>query len=191
MKTTMKASLILLLLVTAFSVTSCKSKKKKEAAVPTGEVLVNEYCTGPEFMSDKKTFRAHAVGESMDQQTAKNKALIEAKAQLASFVNTTIKATIDNYVKDVEHNKREDLEKKYEGLTREVINQKMSGIRQICDKVTKTPEGNYKGYTAIELGADELVQAINDRLTKEESLKVDYDYEKFKKTFEAEMEKMK
>ena len=59
MKTTIKTSLILLVLVTAFSVTSCKSKKKQVAATPEGEVLVNEYCSGPEFFSDKKTFKAN------------------------------------------------------------------------------------------------------------------------------------
>ncbi len=191
MKTTIKSSVILLALVASFSITGCKSKKKTEAAAPVGEVLVNEYCTGPEFFSDKKTFRANAVSESMNQQIAKDKALVEAKAHLASFINTTIKSTLDNYVKDNTHNNREDLEQKYEGLTREVVNQKLSGIRVICDKVTKSPEGNFKAYVAIEYGADELVQAINDRLTKEESLKVDYDYEKFKKTFDEEMSKMK
>ncbi|MFM7023359.1 MAG: hypothetical protein ACKOXB_10300 [Flavobacteriales bacterium] len=190
MKTTFKTSLFLFALIASFAITGCKSKKKEEAKKPVGEVLVNEYCTGPEFFSDKKTFRANAVGESMDQQTAHNKSLIEAKQRLASFISTTIKSTIDNYVKDNEHNKKEDLEKKYEGLTREVVNQKLAGVKIICQKLTKTTEGNYKSYTAIELGADDLVQAINDRLTKDESLKVDYDYEKFKKTFEAEMEKM-
>ena len=94
MKTTIKTSLILLVMATAFSVTSCKSKKKQEVAAPTGEVLVNEYCTGPEFFSDKKTFRANAVSESMDQQTAKNKSMIEAKQKLASFINTTIKSKL-------------------------------------------------------------------------------------------------
>ncbi len=191
MKTTIKTSLILLVLVTAFSVTSCKSKKKQEVAAPTGEVLVNEYCSGPEFFSNKKTFRGNAVGESMDMQTAKNKSLIEAKQRLASYINTTIKSTIDNYIKDNEHNKREDLEKKYEGLTREVVNQKLSGIKIICEKVTQLADKTYRAYTAIELDGDEIVAAINDRLTKEESLKVDYDYEKFKKTFEEEMNKMK
>ena len=190
MKTTFKTSLILFALVSSFAIMGCKSKKKEAAKQPVGEVLVNEYCTGPEFFSDKKTFRANAVSESMDQQTAKNKALIEAKQHLASFISTTIKSTLDNYVKDNEHNKKEDLEKKYEGLTREVVNQKLSGIKVICDKLTKTPEGNYKSYVAIELGADDLVSAINDRLTKDESLKVDYDYEKFKKTFNDEMDKM-
>ena len=188
MKTTFKTSLFLLAIVASVAVVGCKGKKKE--AKPTGEVLVNEYCTGPEYFSDKKTFRANAVSESMDQQTAKNKALIEAKQHLASFISTTIKSTLDNYVNDNEHNKKEDLEKKYEGLTREVVNQKLSGIKVICDKLTKTPEGNYKSYVAIELGADDLVTAINDRLTKDESLKVDYDYEKFKKTFNDEMDKM-
>ena len=61
MKTTIKTSLILLVMATAFSVTSCKSKKKQEVAVPTGEVLVNEYCTGPEFFSDKKDMFAVGV----------------------------------------------------------------------------------------------------------------------------------
>jgi hypothetical protein len=190
MKTTFKTSLFLFAIVTSFAIVGCKSKKKEEAKQPVGEVLVNEYCTGPEFFSDKKTFRANAVGESMDQQTAHNKALIEAKQRLASFISTTIKSTLDNYVKDNEHNKKEDLEQKYEGLTREVVNQKLAGIKIICQKLTKTAEGNYKGYVAIELGADDLVAAINDKLTKDESLKVDYDYEKFKKTFDAEMEKM-
>lgn len=191
MKTTIKTSLILLVMATAFSVASCKSKKKQEVAAPAGEVLVNEYCSGPEFFSNKKTFRGNAVGESMDMQTAKNKSLIEAKQRLASYINTTIKSTVDNYIKDNEHNKKEDLEKKYEGLTREVVNQKLSGIKIICEKVTQLADKNYRAYTAIELDGDEIVAAINDRLTKEESLKVDYDYEKFKKTFEEEMNKMK
>ena len=138
MKTTFKTSFFLFALVTTFAIVGCENKKKEEAQKPVGEVLVNEYCTGPEFFSDKKTFRANAVSESMDQMTAKNKALIEAKAHLASFISTTIKSTLDNYVKDNEHNKKEDLEQKYEGLTREVVNQKLSGIKVICDKVTMT-----------------------------------------------------
>jgi len=188
MKTTFKTSLILFALVSSFAIVGCKGKKK-ESPAPVGEVLINEYCSGPEFFSDAKNFRANAVSESMDQQTAKNKALIEAKQHLASFISTTIKSTLDNYVKDNDHDKKEDLEQKYEGLTREVVDQKLSGIRIICDKVTQTKQQTYKAYVAIELGSDDLASAINDKLSKDENLKVDYDYEKFKKTFDDEMQK--
>jgi hypothetical protein len=43
---------------------------------------------------------------------------------------------------------------------------------------------------AIELSAQELLAAYNERLSTDERLRIDYDYEKFKETFEKEMEKM-
>lgn len=54
----------------------------------------------------------------------------------------------------------------------------------------QTSNGSYKTYIAIELSADELVASYNERLTKDERLKIDYDYEKFKETFDKEMEKL-
>jgi hypothetical protein len=54
----------------------------------------------------------------------------------------------------------------------------------------QTKEGTYKTYIAIELSADELVSKYNERLSKDEKLKIDYDYEKFKETFNKEMDKM-
>ena len=58
----------------------------------------------------------------------------------------------------------------------------------------KTPEGKYKVYVAIELAGDELLQGIHNRVSKglkeNTKLRIDYDYEKFKKEFEAEMKKL-
>ena len=122
--------------------------------------------------------------------TAKKKAMSNAKADLAGTIQTTIKATIDNYVNSREMNNKESVEERFEGLSREVINQKLSGVITICEKTFKTPENKYKTYVCLELGADDLVDAINERLTKEESLRIDYDYEKFKEEFNKEMEKL-
>ena len=71
-----------------------------------------------------------------------------------------------------------------------VVNQSLTGIRVICEKQAKTSEGKYKTYIAIELSADGLLSKYNERLSKDESLKADYNYEKFKETFDAEMSKM-
>lgn len=190
MKNLGKVILGIAVFASALTVTSCKGKEKKQPT-PKGEIEVIVPCSGPDYFSDKKHFRANSVGESMDQATAKKKALANAKADLAGFIQTTIKATIDNYVNSREFNNKEQVEEKFEGLSREVINQKLSGTKIICEKLMKdTGTGNYKHYLALELGADDLVEAINERLTKEEALRVDYDYENFKKTFEAEMEKL-
>lgn len=162
----------------------------KKQALPKGEQLVNVYCSGDEFFSDKKNFRANAIGESMDQMTAKKKATANAREELAGSIQVTMKAVIDNYVNSREANNVEDIEERFEGLSRQVINQVLSGTRTICEKQTRTENNTYKTYLAIELRGDDLVKAINERLTEDEKLRIDYDYEKFKKTFEEEMEKM-
>jgi len=189
MKTIKHITLVILIAGASINFTSCKGKEKAEAQ--KGEIEIVVHCSGKEYFSTKKEFKASAVGESLDQATAKKKAMSNAKADLAGTIQTTIKATIDNYVNSREFNNKEQVEEKFEGLSREVINQKLSGVVTVCEKTFRTTGTNkYKTYICLELRADDLVDAINDRLTKDESLRIDYDYEKFKETFNAEMEKL-
>ena len=85
--------------------------------------------------------------------------------------------------------KKEQLEQRFEQLNREVVEQQLQGVRTICEKLMSTKEGRYKTYIALELSADDLVKEYNARLSKDEALKIDYDYEKFKNTFNEEMDK--
>ena len=177
----------------AFVTTSCKSKKEVviEQKKPQGEVLVSNYCAGEkEFMSTKELFRASAVGESMDQMVSKKKAMSNVKAILAGLIQTTMKGVTDNYVKSSEANNVEGVEERFEGNTREVINQQLSGVRVICEKQTKTADGNYKTYVCVEITAADILNGVNNKLSADKELKIDYDYEKFKKTFDDEMKKM-
>lgn len=190
---TLSIALTALMLVGGLS--ACKSKKKKaeaEAAKPPGgETEVKVMCSGPEFFTDDKNFRANNLGESMDQATAKKKALANARADMASAINTQIKGVIDNYVNSREMNNKEEVAERFEGLTREVLDQRLSGTRTICEKMMKVDAtGNYKCYVAIELSAQDLLAAYNERLSKDDRLRIDYDYEKFKETFDKEMEKL-
>lgn len=182
-------SLVVVASMVAFLPSCGGSKKAATAPAPSDEVEIVMHCSGPEYQSDATALRFSAIGTSMDQMTSKKKALTEARAGLAAQIETMVKGVIDNYVKSTEHQNREDLEKRFEGLTREVINQKLAGTRTICEKMTKTKEGNFKTYTCVELGGPEILSSLNNRLSKDEMLKVDYDYEKFKKTFEDEMSK--
>ncbi|MGD1842755.1 MAG: hypothetical protein ACFB0B_17935 [Thermonemataceae bacterium] len=180
---------LLSVLVISFAVFGCKSKQK----LPKGEEEVIIPCSGPEYRTDKKTFRSNSVGESYDQVTSKKKALSNARAEIASSIQTTVKAVTDNYVNSREFNNREEVEEKYEGLNREVVNQELNGITTICEKLVRTQEGKYKTYIAIELSTNDLLESYTDRMNKlsqNERLRIDYDYEKFKETFNQEMEKM-
>jgi hypothetical protein len=100
-----------------------------------------------------------------------------------------VKAVTDNYLNSREMNNKEEVEERFEQLNREIVNQRLQGIKTICEKQVKTNDGTYKTYIALELSADDLVSSYNERLSKDERLKIDYDYEKFKETFDQEMEK--
>ena len=183
-------SVFMLTSIAAFIILSgCKSKEKIAKVEEQGETLIEVYCSGHEYQSNNDFFRANQVGESVDQATAKKKAQSNARAELASSIETTIKTVVDNYVNSRELNNVEEAEERYESLSREVVNQKLTGVKTICEKTTKTSDGKYKTYIALELAGDELMSALNERLSKDAKLKIDYDYEQFKKTFEKEMDK--
>ena len=178
---------LLVLAAAAFAV-GCKGKK--EAAQPKGEVEVVVPCSGSDYFTTNKVFRANSIGESQDQVASKKKALSNARAELAASISTTVKAVTDNYLNSREMNNREEVEERYEQLNREVVEQQLTGVRTICEKLMRTEQGTYKTYIALELSAADLVSAYNEKLSKDERLRIDYDYEKFKETFEKEMSKM-
>lgn len=191
MRTITRNVLSAFLIVGSIAMVGCKSKEKEKEAVK-GEVEVTMYCSGPDFFSDKNHIRSNALGESTDRAVAMKKGMNEAKTKLAAAIQTTIKATIDNYANSREFNNKEKVEERFESLSREVVKQKLSNVHRICEKMTQKTDGSgkYVYYVAIEMKAGDLLEAINEKLTKEESLKVDYDYEKFKQTFDKEMEQL-
>lgn len=176
------------------SIGGCRTSPPKATvsapSLPDGEVEIEIACSGPEYFTDGEVFRANSVGESIDLSVSKRKAMSNARSQLASSIQITVKTVTDNYVKSAENNNDEQLEERFESLNREVVNQELRGIRKICERHFKTPEGKYKTYVAIELSAQELVSAYHERLKNIQGLEVDYDYEKFKQTFETEMLKL-
>jgi len=185
MKKITYSSLILFALVGVMMI-GCKGKQK----LPKGEVELNIPCSGPDYFTNNKFFRANSLGESSDLVASKKKALDNSRAELAASIQSTVKTVTDNYLNSREMNNKEDLEERFEQLNRTIVNQTLSGIKTICEKQVKTENGNYKTYIAIELSASDIVSKYNENLSKDERLKIDYDYEKFKETFDKEMEKM-
>lgn len=168
---------------------SCKSSKK--AAVPSGETAITMYCSGPEYFSDDEYFRANNTGESTNQSMAKKKAMSNARLDLAAAIETQVKAVIDNYFSSYTNSEAIDDKERYEGLSREVINQELNGIRTVCEQFTKTEQGSYKCYVAIELAGEEILNGMKSRISDDDKLKIDFQYEKFKEEFEKEMEQFK
>ena len=86
---------------------------------------------------------------------------------------------------------------RYESLGRTVVSQSIPGIVIICGVSTKDKDresisyNQYKYYVSVEIASNDIMESVNNALSSDEVLKVDYNYEKFKQTFEEEMKKMK
>ena len=177
--------------LSALLILGCKSKEEIGVTPKEqGEVLLEQYCTGKDYFSDKKTFRASAIGESLDQMTSKKKARSNAQSELAKTINSTMQVVGDNYVSSTEFNNKEEVTETFNEMARTIVNEQLQGAVKICEKFTKTPEGKFKCYMAIELSADKLVAKYHERLSKDEKIKADYNYEQFKETFEEAMKQM-
>lgn len=179
----------MLMAAAVFALGSCK-EKTPVVETPDGEILINEYCSSAEHFSDKKTFRATATGESMDRETAKKKARSNANAELAKTLKTTMKIVGDNYVNSTEFNNNEEVTETFNEMARTVIDQELIGAIKICDKLTQKPDLTYVSYIAIELSGGDILEKYNETLSKDERIRAEYNYEKFKDTFEAEMQKL-
>ena len=71
----------------------------------------------------------------------------------------------------VEVNNKEEVLERFEENARTLINEKLNGVKPICDHVMQvSATGKYKYYIALELSGDELVQDYYNSLTKSESI---------------------
>ena len=185
-----KLFLLMVAIGTTLLTTSCgKKKKAAEAPKPTGEILINEYCSGSEYRSTSEAFRATATGESMDRETAKKKARSNAQTELAKTISSTMKVVGDNYVNSTEFNNKEEVTETFQEMARTVVDQELRGALEICEKLTQRGDGVFVSYVAIELSGQKIADSYSKGLSQNEKIKADYNYEKFKDTFEKEMEK--
>lgn len=164
--------------------------KKKLIRQNQGDVEVVVPCSGPEYLPDAEHFRASAMGFSNSQEIAGQKAMTSARMKLASAIQTVTKTVTDNYLSSYEMGQEEEAKSRFQSLTREVIDQTLNGVRVICQKLMKSPDGQYKSYVALELGSMDVAKAISNKVSSDDKLRIDFEYEKFKKVFDEEMKNM-
>ncbi len=182
-----KITKLLAMLLVLVSVASCGASKKAKKAAVEGDTEIIIPCSGTEFTTDNKYFRANAMGISHSLEIASQKALTAARAKLAASIQTTVKTVTDNYISSYEDNASEEARSRYQSMIREVVNFQLNGTKVICQKTMKSTEGQYKCYVAIELSGEELAASFSDKVSKDSKLRTDFEYEKFKQEWEKEM----
>lgn len=125
---------------------------------PLGQ-KVKEPFRGNAYESNNRFFRATGKGVSSQDNIARGKADIEAKAQLAGQVNTTMKQVADQYLGQTENEKGADVADKFQSLVRQVMNTDMADLRKMGEQKfynEKTKE--YSVFIAYEIKKNAMLR---------------------------------
>lgn len=133
--------------------TACKSGEK------LGE-KVKEPFTSNKYFSSSRYWRSTGSGSSADLSIAKQKALLEARKNLASEVQTNIKALADQYMKQQDIGEREIFEKSFEQLSREVLNTQIANASVFDHQTLKAANGQYIHYVAMEAHKKDMFRTM-------------------------------
>ncbi|MFO7878884.1 MAG: hypothetical protein ACQES0_03535 [Bacteroidota bacterium] len=174
---------------TAMIFTSCKRDKETTESASEGSTVVSIPCQS-EGRSDKEYFRADASASSQDMSLSREKALTASKQRLAGFIETKIKSVTDRYVNETEFGQNSQFEAKFENLTREVVKQKLVDVAVVCEETHKEKTGKFTTYVALEVSKDAMLNGIENNLSQNQKLQVDYDKQKFEEIFNEEMEQL-
>jgi hypothetical protein len=188
-----KGYIILFLGALAISLSSCGSKKDLADAENSREI-VSIPCSGSDFTTDEEFFRANESGESPRMSMAKRQALLNAKAVLAGNIESQIKSVTQQYTNQRSFESQQskvEFEEQFEEMTRNVVDQQLNDVKIICEKVLKgKDDGNYQYFVAVEMPKSALRENIDNEISREERLQLEYDKQKFMEIYDEEMEKV-
>ena len=120
---------------------------------------VREPFRGNAYESNNRFFRATGKGESSQDNIARGKADIEAKAVLAGQVNTTMKQVADQYLGQTENADAADVADKFQSLVRQVMNTDIADLRKIGEqKYFNEKENKYTVFIAYEIKKNAMLR---------------------------------
>jgi hypothetical protein len=120
---------------------------------------VHEPFQGNAYESNSRFFRGTGKGESSADNIARSKADLEAKAELAGQVNTTMKQVADQYLGQTENANAADVADKFQSLVRQVMNTEIADLRKIGEKkYYNDKENKYTVFMAYEIKKNAMLR---------------------------------
>jgi len=175
------------LLIILISFNSCKSKKSLQKGTKSSEIVLP--LSGNEYETNKEFFRARQSGKSPDMPTSKKIALQNAKAELASNIQATIKRVTDQYTNQRTVGNAQEFKNKFEELAREVVNVELTESTLLAEKLFKEKDGSYTTWVVVQVGRESVLNNLTGKISKDQKLQLDFDKYQYEKIFNEEMKK--
>lgn len=151
---------------------------------------VREPFRGSAYESNNRFFRGTGKGVSSQDNIARGKADIDAKAQLAGQVNTTMKQVADQYLGQTENAEAADVADKFQSLVRQVMNTDISDLRKIGEqKYYNEKEREYTVFLAYEIKKNAMLRFMKKQAKTDKTVN-NRQRELIEKIIDEELEKL-
>lgn len=158
------------------------------ASSPYG-TKVKEPFQGNAYESNNRFWRASGKGTSSQDNIARGKADIEAKAQLAGQVNTTMKQVADQYLGQTENENAADVADKFQSLVRQIMNTNLADLRKMDEKKFYNEKANeYTVFMAYEIKKNAMLRFMKKQAKVDKTID-ERQRETIEKIVDQELEK--
>lgn len=132
---------------------------------------VKEPFQGSAYESTNRFWRATGKGQSSQDNIARAKADIEAKAQLGGQVNTTMKQVADQYLGQTENEKAADVADKFQSLVRQTMSTNISDLRKMDEKKFFNEKTNeYTVFIAYEIKKNAMLRFMKKQAKTDKTI---------------------
>ncbi len=190
-------NLILAAILGIALMTACGGSKKVAQVYPDKETsptrvkIEKEECEEETLKNSKGNLRGYGVGTSQDKMFARDQASMNARNEILNQIETTASNMIERYNQQHQASSENGLNRDETGriktMVRSLAEETLVGARVICSN-TYMIGASYEVHVCIELTGENFVAKLHSNLTQNQKLMIDYEAEKFKEDFNAELE---
>ena len=132
---------------------------------------VKEPFQGNAYESNNRWWRGTGKGSSSQDNIARSKADIDAKAQLAGQVNTTMKQVADQYLGQTENQNAADVADKFQSLVRATMNTSISDLRKMAvEKFYNEEKKEYTVFIAYEIKKNAMLRFMKKQAKVDQTI---------------------
>lgn len=132
---------------------------------------VKEPFQGNAYESNNRWWRGTGKGSSSQDNIARSKADIDAKAQLAGQVNTTMKQVADQYLGQTENQNAADVADKFQSLVRATMNTSISDLRKMGEeKFYNEEKKEYTVFIAYEIKKNAMLRFMKKQAKVDQTI---------------------
>jgi hypothetical protein len=177
---------IALMIVVAFS--SCGASRMANKT-PDGMTREAMPLTGAKYRSDADYYRATQNGESTERSIAQKIAMQNCRQDLAAAIQADMNIVVENYAKNQNAGLSTEAQEQYQyqEMAYTVVNQQLKDVQVVEEKLYREDDGSFRYYVCLQVSKEALKAAIEEAITKDAKLQVEFDRAEFKKIFDEKM----